>query len=596
MKFAEVFMKNAPKYFFLALFLFSICAWSIPSNILIVVDDEMTKDKEISDAINTYTDDIWNTYQVNASVIPFKSQKNGGKVTDLKQILVGKKDSITGAIFIGDIPRAQFEFYQKTEDGFRYQRWVTDFYFMDLDGVWKDTAAGGPEAYGGKLFDTTTTTLNFNVVDGSPIPGKVPADSFSIAYSGYLKSPVTALCSLQLTTDNDRRLWINDSLLIDAWFNNWDIPYYSAFQFKKDSLYKFKLNYAEEYGGAYLTLKWKCGDDISYTPLPDSVWRQNDKSTPGLNQTYYGNIFMIDSLPEEDIKHLWISGKSNGVFDGHYSQKGAVSDSFEIWVSRIDPNTAGFYGNPKTLLLNYFKKIHNYYLGIFKKASRSAMFLTEEGGLNNPNDQKFIDGLSVLYSLDSIDMSIADGQEYIDNIKLDKYDWSVYGGHGGQTGLGNGLDITQVEKNMCVSPRFFHFACCGPLTCYDFYGNANSASVGSEHIFNTINGGFVSIGASKTSGSNQMNDFMYYAFEHKFIGESFREWLNERVKRNQYSNKEDLYDWFYGETIIGDPMQKLDLPPKSTVHIRKAKAQQLSPKSSRLFDLLGRTKGYSPLR
>lgn len=596
MKFAEVFMKNAPKYFFLALFLFSICAWSIPSNILIVVDDEMTKDKEISDAINTYTDDIWNTYQVNASVIPFKSQKNGGKVTDLKQILVGKKDSITGAIFIGDIPRAQFEFYQKTEDGFRYQRWVTDFYFMDLDGVWKDTAAGGPEAYGGKLFDTTTTTLNFNVVDGSPIPGKVPADSFSIAYSGYLKSPVTALCSLQLTTDNDRRLWINDSLLIDAWFNNWDIPYYSAFQFKKDSLYKFKLNYAEEYGGAYLTLKWKCGDDISYTPLPDSVWRQNDKSTPGLNQTYYGNIFMIDSLPEEDIKHLWISGKSNGVFDGHYSQKGAVSDSFEIWVSRIDPNTAGFYGNPKTLLLNYFKKIHNYYLGIFKKASRSAMFLTEEGGLNNPNDQKFIDGLSVLYSLDSIDMSIADGQEYIDNIKLDKYDWSVYGGHGGQTGLGNGLDITQVEKNMCVSPRFFHFACCGPLTCYDFYGNANSASVGSEHIFNTVNGGFVSIGASKTSGSNQMDDFMYYAFEHKFIGESFREWLNERVKRNQYSNKEDLYDWFYGETIIGDPMQKLDLPPKSTVHIRKAKAQQLSPKSSRLFDLLGRTKGYSPLR
>lgn len=592
MKSRGAFMKNTLKYFLGVILLFSVCAWSKASDILIVVDDEMIKDNEIKSAIDTYTDDIWNTYQVNATIVSFKSQKNGGKATDLKEILVSKKDSITGAIFVGDIPRAQFEFYQKTQEGFRYQRWVTDLYFMDLDGIWKDTAAGGPEAHGGKLFDTTTTTLNFDVRDGSPIPGKVPVDSFSIAYSGYIKSPVTALCSLQLTTDNDRRLWINDSLLIDAWFNNWDIPYYSAFQFKKDSLYKFKLNYAEEFGDAYLTLKWKCGNNASYTPIPDSVWRQNDKSTPGLNQTYYGNIFMKDSLPEEDIKHLWISGKSNGVFDGHYSKSGAVSDSFEIWVSRIDPNTAGFYGNPKTLLLNYFEKIHNYYLGLFKKATRSAMFLTEEGGLNNPLDQKFVDGLSLLYSPDSLDKSIADGQEYLDNIKSDKYDWALYGGHGGQTGLGNGLDITQVERNMCVSPRFFHFACCGPLTCYDFYGNANSASVGSEHIFNTINGGFVSIGSSKTSGSDQLDGFMYYAFEHKFIGESFREWVNERVKRNQYSHKEDLYDWFYGESIIGDPMQKLEMPEQKTIHIHKVKAQRMPQKNGKLYDLLGRIKGF----
>ena len=119
-------MKNTLKYFLGVFLLFSVCAWSKASDILIVVDDEMIKDNEIRDAINTYTDDIWNTYQVNASIVSFKSQKNGGKVTDLKEILVSKKDSITGAVFVGDIPRAQFEFYQKTEEGFRYQRWVTD--------------------------------------------------------------------------------------------------------------------------------------------------------------------------------------------------------------------------------------------------------------------------------------------------------------------------------------------------------------------------------------------------------------------------------------------------------------------------------------
>ena len=93
-----------------------------------------------------------------------------------------------------------------------------------------------------------------------------------------------------------------------------------------------------------------------------------------------------------------------------------------------------------------------------------------------------------------------------------------------------------------------------------------------------------------------MDGFMYDAFEHEFIGESFREWVNKRVKKNQYSHKEDLFDWFYGESIIGDPMQKLALPKQTTDRIHKVKAQQMSQKSGKLYDLLGRTKGYSNIQ
>ena len=89
-----------------------------------------------------------------------------------------------------------------------------------------------------------------------------------------------------------------------------------------------------------------------------------------------------------------------------------------------------------------------------------------------------------------------------------------------------------------------------------------------------------------------MDGFMYYAFEHKFIGESFREWVNERVKRNQYGHKEDLYDWFYGESIIGDPMQKLAVPEQKTIRIHKVKVQRMPQKNGKLYDLLGRIKGF----
>jgi hypothetical protein len=68
--------------------------------------------------------------------------------------------------------------------------------------------------------------------------------------------------------------------------------------------------------------------------------------------------------------------------------------------------------------------------------------------------------------------------------------------------------------------------------------------------------------------------------------------VNERVKRNQYGHKEDLYDWFYGESIIGDPMQKLEVPQQSTIRILKAKARQTLQKSGKLYDILGRIKGF----
>ena len=66
MKSWGAFMKNTLEYFLGVFLLFSVCAWSKASDILIVVDDEMIKDNEIRNAIDTYTDDIWNTYQVNA--------------------------------------------------------------------------------------------------------------------------------------------------------------------------------------------------------------------------------------------------------------------------------------------------------------------------------------------------------------------------------------------------------------------------------------------------------------------------------------------------------------------------------------------------
>ena len=558
------------------------------SKVLILIDDIYAQDSDILEAVKTYTSDIRTAYGISVSIQSAKAQQNGGTAVETKKIITDNKDSLMGVIFVGDIPRALFEFPQWNDDGFRYQRWQSDFYYMDLDGEWIDTASGGIGVYGGKLYETTVQSPNFNLSKDSPNPGVVPADSFSIRFSGHLKSPVTALCSLKIVSDNGRRLKIGDRVVIDAWFSDWDIPYYGVFQFKEDSLYKIQLDYKEEYGGANLTLEKKCEGDEYYEPFSNSVWLQDDKETEGLNATYYGNIYLQDSVATEELKNDWFSGKSNGIFDSHYSKSGEVSDSFEIWVSRINPNTAGFFGNPRDLLLSYFKKVHQYYIGNYKQVKNSIFFMTPDADTTKASDRKFIDGLAYLYGRDSVEAVVADGATYTNYIQNEYYDWVSYVGHGTETTLANGLKVTSFETGLNVNPRIFHFASCSPMLSYDAYGNPTSLSVGSAHIFATSNGGFTSVGATKTSGGNQLDDLMYYAFKKDFIGNAFLSWVNQRIKKNGYKRKEDIYDWFYAEVLIGDPMQRLEPVELHTEKIQPASPTRLTPEQRKFFDIKGR--------
>ena len=154
--------------------------------ILLIVDNEFAENKAINSAINRYADDLNKSFGMAINVYSFPNVKKGGTAQALRSFLQSAKDSLIGAIFIGNLPRAQFEFIQNPNtSSIRYQRWISDFYFMDLDGIWLDTASGNSESQGGLLLEKNVSTPIF--LSDTELPSILPLDSFSIRYRGSVR-------------------------------------------------------------------------------------------------------------------------------------------------------------------------------------------------------------------------------------------------------------------------------------------------------------------------------------------------------------------------------------------------------------------------
>lgn len=567
--------------------------------IMVVLDADLATKPAVQSAVIRYAEDMQAAFGMAVQVQDFPTPAQGGTPAQLKQILQSSQDSLRGAIFIGDIPRAQFEFIQFNQIAagvHRYQRWQTDMYYMDLDGVWYDTAAGWAGSKGGIAMQRIDASPNHDWGWLAPDP-TVPKDSFSVRWTGWMQAPVSGLCSLKVVSDNQRRIWLDDSLVIDAWIIDWGTPYYGAITLEAGQPASVRIDYAEEAGGASFLLYWKLPNSTDWTLVPDSVWKTS-QGEAGLEATYFANIWLRDGTNAHDYLGSvtdWKSNTSNGVFDGHYSTRNQVSDSMEIWISRIDPATAGILGDPTTLLLDWFEKVHVWYQQKKQPQTKGIFFITADADTTKDSDRKFMTGHSTLYGRENLTIKLADSREYMNTISDTQYGWSTYVGHGTTLGLANGLSATSLRA-FPVGPRIFHFASCSPHESYDMFGFAYSVSLGAAHLFGTTGGGFVSVGSTKVTGGNQFDDDMYFAAINAPMGAAFLEWVNLRIFKNDYWPRQNIYDWFYGMSLLGDPMQTATRTPEypsTTDNSLLAPTQHPVPQKSTWTDAAGRSLSHS---
>ena len=114
--------------------------------------------------------------------------------------------------------------------------------------------------YNGTEFNTwrltqVDTTIQFNWGTGRP-NRNVNVDNISISWQGKIEPRAAGEYTFYVNSDNGRRLWVNNQLIIDKWLDDYDIEYEGNITLQANQLYDIKLEYFESTGGAYCRLEW----------------------------------------------------------------------------------------------------------------------------------------------------------------------------------------------------------------------------------------------------------------------------------------------------------------------------------------------------
>ena len=161
-------------------------------------------------------------------------------------------------------------------------------------------------------YERIDPQINFNWGESTP-DYPVSIDNFSVRWTGYIEPRYSEEYTFYLTSDNGRRLWVNDELIIDKWISDWDITYTGTISLEAMTRYKIKVEYFEETGGANIKLQWSSNHELKeiipqsqlYSDLPLSIPVQSNKSSLKVFPNPATDILHIDRLETPTLMDVY---------------------------------------------------------------------------------------------------------------------------------------------------------------------------------------------------------------------------------------------------------------------------------------------------
>lgn len=250
-----------------------------------------------------------------------------------------------------------------------------------------------------------------------------------------------------------------------------------------------------------------------------------------------------------DINGTWsLKNDGTGVYDNH---TGSVIP--ELFIGRI--NTATMGRDEVQELKYYFDKNHQYWTGKKALNKQRALTFTE----TDWNYTDFWDKIAPLYGNSYYDAVKADmfyKGAYLSFLQNNNYEFiqlachSWYNIHdfevgGVHTNVYN-YEISSINKKQIGYNLFCCKACKWTESSYSqclgesyLYGQSNNSSA------------LAIVGSTKTGGMLGFLDFYMPLGQSKCIGQAFKEWWLNHCGN---SHSEEEKRWFYGMTILGDPL------------------------------------------
>ena len=146
--------------------------------------------------------------------------------------------------------------------------------------------------YNGINFETlvgsrTDANINFDWGTGSPM-ASVKTDSFSIRWTGQIQPRYTGTYTFYITSDNARRVWVDNQLIIDKLINIQG-TYTGTISLTAGQKYDIKIEFSENTGGANCIFEWASGLQ-SREVVPQSQLYNENSSTAITNITSTSEI------------------------------------------------------------------------------------------------------------------------------------------------------------------------------------------------------------------------------------------------------------------------------------------------------------------
>ena len=174
------------------------------------------------------------------------------------------------------------------------------------------------------VLTRTDPGINFDWGTGSPDP-QVPADDFSVRWTGELEVPFTSDWTFTANCDDWVRLWVNDQLLFDKWGEQAGVEWIGIVNLVAGQTYSIVMEYHENTGNADAILYWNSPSWLSpyqpKQPIPQGAF-----SLPLRARSPYPSIGAVD-VPQTPILR-WAAGEMAASHDVYFGEDAtAVADA-----------------------------------------------------------------------------------------------------------------------------------------------------------------------------------------------------------------------------------------------------------------------------
>ena len=160
-------------------------------------------------------------------------------------------------------------------------------------GNWRGEYFNNKSLSGTPALVRNEPQIRFNWGTGSPAPGWVDADGFSVRWSRSLALPAGNY-RFTMTVDDGARLFVNGHTLIDAWKDQSAMTYNGDIYLPGGTT-TLQMEYYENVGAAVAQLAWTSGTQPPPPPPTERIGyvttnQLNVRSGPGLNYRVVGSL------------------------------------------------------------------------------------------------------------------------------------------------------------------------------------------------------------------------------------------------------------------------------------------------------------------